>query len=222
MKRYYSTHRPVGPGTYPRAGTHEIHNYDERQYVRDAGREVWGYIEYDRELTPEEARSYELVEGGKEEDVKLLGKISGIEAYLFYEEEHRPELRTARELIHAAVAEFAEATGVTLDSTGEPEPTLTLSFTVKRNRRSVTQAEAAVYCNGEYITSFGDNPQLIEPGEKYYGYLAGCWASKTPEAKFIHATLFHKYDDLYHISDGVQKIIDREIERETALAQRRL
>ena len=221
MKRYYSTHRPVGPGTYPRAGAREIHNYEDRQYVRDAGREVWGYIEYDRELTPEETRSYELVEGGKEDDVRMLGKISGIEAAFFYEKERRPELRKAWAYLHEAVEEFADATGVTLDGTEEPEPTLTLSFTVKRNRRSVTQAEAAVYCNGEFITNFGDDALIIEPGEKYYGILAGIWASKTPDAKFIHATLFHKYDDLYHVSDGVQKIIDREIDRELELAQRR-
>jgi len=121
MKRYYSTHRPVGPGTYPRAEAHEIHNYEDRQYVRDAGREVWGYIEYDRELTPEETRSYELVEGGKEEDVRMLGKISGIEAALFYEKERRLELRKVWAYLHEAVEEFADATGVTLDGTEEPE-----------------------------------------------------------------------------------------------------
>ena len=44
--------------------------------------------------------------------------------------------------------------------------------------------------------------------------MVGGWASTTPDAKFIHATLFHKYDDLYHISRGVQDIIDAAINRE--------
>ena len=96
-----------------------------------------------------------------------------------------------------------------------------LEFEVKRCRTSVTQQEAEVYCNGQYITSFGDAPEIIEPGEKYYGELAGMWASKTPDAKFIHATMFHKYDDLYHISDGVQKIIDAAMEQEINTAKRR-
>ena len=61
MYRYYSKLRPVDLGTYPRRGAQDIHNYDSRTYVEDAGCEVWGYIEYDRELTPEEIRNYELV-----------------------------------------------------------------------------------------------------------------------------------------------------------------
>ena len=61
MYRYYSKFRPVDLGTYPPAGAQDIHNYDSRTYVEDAGCEVWGYIEYDRELTPEEIRNYELV-----------------------------------------------------------------------------------------------------------------------------------------------------------------
>lgn len=96
-----------------------------------------------------------------------------------------------------------------------------LEFEVRRVRMSVMQQEAQVYCNGEYITNFGDAPKLIKPGEKYFGELVGGWASTTPDAKFIHATLFHKYDDLYHISAGVQNIIDRAMEAEIGTAERR-
>lgn len=66
MKRYYSTHRPVGPGTYPRTGhtVLAIHNFDYRQPVADAGTEAWGFIEYEDSLTEKEMQQYELVEGG--------------------------------------------------------------------------------------------------------------------------------------------------------------
>lgn len=98
---------------------------------------------------------------------------------------------------------------------------MTLEFEVRRIRMSVTQGEAQVYCNGEYITNFADEPKLIKPGEKYFGELCGGYASTTPDAKFIHATLFHKYDDIYHISEGVQNIIDRAMEAEIETAKRR-
>ena len=61
MNRYYSIHRPVGPGTFPKAGAQEIQNYDDRTYVAEIGREAWGHIGYDRELTEKEMADYELV-----------------------------------------------------------------------------------------------------------------------------------------------------------------
>lgn len=62
--RYYSIHRPVAPGTFPRkSGKINIHNYDRREYVAEIGREAWGYIEYDTPLTEREQNSYELMEG---------------------------------------------------------------------------------------------------------------------------------------------------------------
>lgn len=61
MYRYYSKLRPVAPGTFPNRGVAEIHNYDERTYIEDAGCEVWGYIDYNRELTDKEIAAYELV-----------------------------------------------------------------------------------------------------------------------------------------------------------------
>lgn len=97
---------------------------------------------------------------------------------------------------------------------------VTLEFEVRRVRMSVTQGEALVYCNGQYIINFADEPELIKPGEKYFGELIGGWASTTPDAKFIYATLFHKYDAFYHTSGGVQKIINAAMEQEVEAAQR--
>lgn len=98
---------------------------------------------------------------------------------------------------------------------------LTLRFEVKRKRSSVTQGSVAVYCNGEKVADFGDNIQLIEDGETYYGSLIGNWASKTPDINFIRSTLFHPHDDIYRISVGVKKIIDAAAEDEKANAKRR-
>lgn len=223
MTRYYSRLRPVGPGTYPRNGARDIQNYDDRQYVADAGCEVWGHIDYDRVLTPEEASSYDLVPGGKADDVKILSVLVGLEAQLFYAKNVRPELAYAYAYLRAACDEFSHATGITeLDGKEEPEPTLTLNFTVKRNSVSTTQQYAEVYCNGELITSFGDDKKIIRPGEKYYGFLSGgCWGSTKPDAQFIKGTMFPMYDLDQRLTGGLRKIIDREIEREIEHAQRR-
>lgn len=95
MNRYYSKSRPVAPGTYPVDSAKKIHNYDSRIYVEGAGCEVWGYVEYERELTPEEIRNYELVKEltGVEKIVSIImrrDEISRKEA-----EESVNEARTA-------------------------------------------------------------------------------------------------------------------------------
>ena len=62
--RYYSTQRPVMPGSFPKpAGTtvREIENFDARTFCEDIGREAWGYVEYDAPLSDEDAKEYELV-----------------------------------------------------------------------------------------------------------------------------------------------------------------
>ena len=98
---------------------------------------------------------------------------------------------------------------------------MTLKFEVERTRPSVTQGFVNVYCNGEKVATFGDEIVQVKDGEPYYGELISCWASKTPDANFIRSTLFHPHDDIYHISDGVKKIIDAESEKEKADAERR-
>lgn len=60
--RYFSTQRPVGPGTYPKTQeVRQIVNYDKREFVQTLGQEAWGYIDYAGELDEKEARAYELV-----------------------------------------------------------------------------------------------------------------------------------------------------------------
>ena len=91
---------------------------------------------------------------------------------------------------------------------------ITLHIEVRRNRPSVTQGSASVYINGEKVFTFGDEIEMIKPGEKYYGEMIGGWASKKPDANFIRGVLFHPYDGLYHCSDKAKEIIDALCEAE--------
>lgn len=58
--KYYSTQRPVTPGSYPTAGAESIENYPDKRYCEDIDREAWGHIIYDRELAENEVSDYEL------------------------------------------------------------------------------------------------------------------------------------------------------------------
>lgn len=62
--RYYSTQRPVAPGSFPKPDGNkvlEIVNFDKRIPCSEIGRDAWGYIEYENMLNDVEARRYELV-----------------------------------------------------------------------------------------------------------------------------------------------------------------
>lgn len=59
---YYSTQRPISPGSYPRRDdVVSLHNFDTRTYCDVIGMEAWGYIEYSRSLSEKEMKEYELV-----------------------------------------------------------------------------------------------------------------------------------------------------------------
>lgn len=60
---YYSTHRPVTPGSFPKpAGNRiiEINNFDKRRFCTDIGREAWGYIDFEKPLSENIQKQYEL------------------------------------------------------------------------------------------------------------------------------------------------------------------
>lgn len=92
-----------------------------------------------------------------------------------------------------------------------------LEIEVKRRRFSVTQGQADVYVNGEMVISFGDTIEIINNGQPYYSEKIGNWASIVPDSKFIGGLLFHPYDDVYHYSEKVKRILDAEAERLEAM-----
>lgn len=59
--RYYSLLRPVAPGTYPKPSeAKNIVNFDERIFIDNINRYAWGYVEYEKELSCDEAEAYDL------------------------------------------------------------------------------------------------------------------------------------------------------------------
>ncbi|MEH2932129.1 hypothetical protein VSQ48_19945 [Candidatus Ventrimonas sp. KK005] len=62
--RYYSTQRPIMPGSYPKPPSNavvEIVNFDTRRYCDEIKREAWGYIDYQFPLSSDIASDYELL-----------------------------------------------------------------------------------------------------------------------------------------------------------------
>lgn len=60
MYRYFSTQRPVAPGTFPKKPGCEISNYPQKIYVDGTGFSAWGHIDYTEPLTNAEVQEYEL------------------------------------------------------------------------------------------------------------------------------------------------------------------
>ena len=60
--RYYSTQRPISPGTYPNGENKpvSIENFDERQLVENGQLQAWRYLEYAEPLSQKEMKDYEL------------------------------------------------------------------------------------------------------------------------------------------------------------------
>ena len=61
--RYYSTQRPITPGSFPRVAFNavkEIVNFERKTYCEEIGREAWGYIDYEKPLDRYDFNAYEL------------------------------------------------------------------------------------------------------------------------------------------------------------------
>ena len=78
--RYYSTQRPIMPGSYPKPegnGIVTVYNFDNKIYAEEIQREAWGYIEYARPLGHFDIVNYELVAAKiKTLHLKYLGRDS--------------------------------------------------------------------------------------------------------------------------------------------------
>lgn len=59
LYRYYSTQRPVTPGTFPGKPIN-IQNFDTRESVCGGQMQAWGYVEYKKPLTEKQMNDYEL------------------------------------------------------------------------------------------------------------------------------------------------------------------
>jgi len=88
MYRYYSTQRPVAPGTF--LGTPAAHgNYGANGVDFDRLGHVWGWLDYAEELAPEQASAYELKPAGatpryypiNEETARLAKHMNSFDDY---------------------------------------------------------------------------------------------------------------------------------------------
>ncbi|MDE7244134.1 MAG: hypothetical protein K2O18_09185 [Oscillospiraceae bacterium] len=215
METYYSTQRPIGPGTYPKPEGNEvveIHNFDGKTYCEELGREAWGYITYEQPLTPEQVSSYELTpEGVIWYPVTVSSRKHGgglfvksgmiVRSKVRPEDTHKETPKMQLKTRYFRTWEEAQRIMYALQS---------LDISTERVRGSATQGEVKVYINGEYILNFGD--KIVLPGrganpEDYYGDDIGGWRSSKPDSSFVLGLIWHPLDYVYHHSEKVCKAL---------------
>jgi len=64
-KKYYSIMRPVSIGTAPKSGMMDFINYNDRMEIQTNNGVIraWAELYYNRELTEQEMKDYEMVKG---------------------------------------------------------------------------------------------------------------------------------------------------------------
>lgn len=77
--KYYSLHRPVSIGTYPKDGFVSFDNYNSQK--EKCGRKIWAELIYNRELTEKELNDYELVADMVVENDVVVSDISNNEIH---------------------------------------------------------------------------------------------------------------------------------------------
>lgn len=206
--RYYSTQRPVGPGTYPRqGGTETVKNFDGPIYCKEIDREAWGYIDYRTPLTEEEAERWELTpEGVLWFPVTASSRKHGGGLRVTTGRPKRSQQRPDDS--HGETAKMQWKTRYfKADEVERVSSTLRgLNIETERVRQSVTQGEVRVFINGEYILNFGDNIVLLERGadtEDYYGENIGGWRSSKPDSAFVLGLIWHPLDHIYRYSEMI-------------------
>lgn len=99
--RYYSTQRPLEPGTFPRQDVPEsIVNFNGKVFCEEIGREARGYVAYREAITEKQTHEYELTPGGTAGFV-LVGHraddAGGLKALIRHYTKHSTDLENAEE-----------------------------------------------------------------------------------------------------------------------------
>lgn len=105
MTKYYSTQRPIGPGTYPKPQNNkviEIKNFDKKEKIEKEDINAYGYIKYEKPLMPAAAKAYELSLALAQDETK--------ETIEENKETEEPNLaaKTDEEIINAAIKKIQE------------------------------------------------------------------------------------------------------------------
>lgn len=211
--KYYSTQRPITPGSFPKPDGNavvEIVNFDSPAECKEIGRKAWGSIEYERPLSEDEAKRWELTpEGVLWYPVTVSSRKHGGGLWASSSNAVRAVQRPGDEKGDTTETEFKtryfsfweEALRVRNVIRG-------LTVTTERIRQSATQGEVRVFINGEYILNFGDSIVLVPKdgsAENYYGDNIGGWRSSTPDSSFVLGLIWHPFDYNYHYSGMVCK-----------------
>lgn len=105
MTTYYSTQRPIGPGTYPKPQNNkviEIKNFDKKEKIEKEDINAYGYIKYEKPLMPAAVKTYELTLAlALDETEKTIEENK---------ETEQPNLaaKTDEEIINAAIKKIQE------------------------------------------------------------------------------------------------------------------
>lgn len=79
MTTYYSTQRPIGPGTYPKPQENkviEIKNFAKKEKIENENISAYGYIKYEKPLMPAAAKAYELTLALAQDETKETIKVN--------------------------------------------------------------------------------------------------------------------------------------------------
>ena len=212
--KYYSTMRPVGPGTYPAPEwVSETHNFAKRTYIPEADLEAWGWIDYRAELDADIAYQYDLVPDYPTWfKVVVMSKKRGgglksrAQRVPFRSAEQPPTEHYENGGYECKAKYFAS-----LDEADRAADEINrMDVTFERARQSATQGEVKMYVRGNYVLNFGDKIDLIRKGDnkEYYGADIGGWASVKPDSSFCLGLVWHPYDEIYHYSDMVRKAME--------------
>ena len=213
--RYYSTQRPVAPGSFPRPNGNKvlrIHNLDGKTYCDEIGREAWGYIDYEKPLTLDEAERWELTpEGRLWFPVTVSSRKHGGGLRVTSGQPVRAAQRPGDTTRDTKIKQLKTRYFSTWEEAQRVMYVLqSLDIKTERIRMSATQGEVRVYINGQYILNFGDEIVLPKRGanpEDYYGDDIGGWRSSKPDSGFVLGLIWHPYDYVYHYSDKICKAI---------------
>lgn len=83
--KYYSTQRPIGPGTFPKPTDNPpttILNYDcdQRVPVESGAFSAWGDLTYGQPLTPAQMNDYELRPASDNPDIRRAAERQAVRA----------------------------------------------------------------------------------------------------------------------------------------------
>lgn len=208
--RYYSTQRPICPGSYPKPPENRIlmiHNYECKTYCEEIGLEVWGFIEYEKPLTTEETNRWELtIDSILWFPVTISSRKHGGGLRITSGKPMRSQQRPSDTSGETAKMQWKTRYFKAAEAERVRSVLRNLDIKTERVRQSVTQGEVRLFLNGKYILNFGDEikfmKQETEP-ECYYGENIGGWYSSKPDSAFVLGLFWNPYEHVHHYSEIV-------------------